>query len=120
MTKIISPKLSNNSRRIISTRRTSLIESDLSHITLPTSTVDNHNNIYDENTLKKQTTTKSNGFKRKSPHERQEKKRTKINHTKSYNSIVQTRSSSRLKQKHQPNRRLSTELLSTSTSEIST
>jgi hypothetical protein len=62
-------------RRIITTRRTSLIESDLSHIT---STIDDPpkttiNSIYDENTLKKQ-----NGFKRKLHHEEQDKKRPKL------------------------------------------
>jgi hypothetical protein len=69
-----------NSRRMITTRRTSLIESDLSHITssiydLPKPTILNHNNIYDENTLKKQ---KINGYKRKSLNEQQEKKRQKL------------------------------------------
>ncbi|CAF0901297.1 unnamed protein product [Adineta steineri] len=132
----------NIPRRVISTRRTSLIETDFSHITtslqeLPKPIIHNHNNIYDENTLKKQTT-KTNGYKRKSQNEQQEKKRQKlttktikqqINNTKSANLLVQTRSSSRLKQKHQPTnehqlstikRRLSTELVTPSTSDLST
>jgi hypothetical protein len=108
----IPSKSINNSRRIIPTRRTSLIESDLSHITLPTSTVHNNNSIPDENILKKQ----PNGFKRKFSLEVEDKKPTKS----TSNSIVQTRSSSRLKQKHHPNRRLSTEIPSVSTSDIST
>jgi hypothetical protein len=106
------------SRRIITTRRTSLIESDLSHITSPI------NNIYDENTLKNQTT-KINGFKRKFQNDQQEKKRQKLLNNK--NTLIQTRSSSRLKQKHQSNHRLSTikrslstELLTTLTSDLST
>jgi len=114
--------INNNSRRIIATRRTSLIESDLSHITSP---INNHNSTYDENTLKKETT-KINGFKRKSQNDQQEKKRQKLT---TKNTLVQTRSSSRLKQKHQPindfrlstiKRSLSTELLTTSTSDLST
>ncbi|CAF1094623.1 unnamed protein product [Rotaria sordida] len=125
----------NKSRRIITTRRTSLIESDLSsHLN---STNYDHSktimNIYDENTLKKQTTTKPNGYKRKLQNDQQEKKRQKLtnkitkqqtNNIKSSNTLVQTRSSSRLKQKYQPinehhsstiKRRLSTELQTIST-----
>ncbi|CAF1150826.1 unnamed protein product [Adineta ricciae] len=134
-----SATASTNSRRVISTRRTSTIESDLAQIAssmyeLPKSNVHNHNSIYDENTLKKQTT-KTNGYKRRSPNEHQEKKRQKLttktakqptNNPKSSNALVQTRSSSRLKQKHQDHRsvigkrRLSTELLTLSTSDLST
>jgi len=77
-----NPETNNISRRIITTRRTSLVESDLSHITssvydLSKPTINNHNSIYDENTLKKQTT-KTNGFKRKFQNEQQEKKRQKL------------------------------------------
>ncbi|UJR09492.1 hypothetical protein I4U23_013730 [Adineta vaga] len=138
-----SATTNTSSRRIISTRRTSLIESDLSHITssmyeLPKPIIHNQSSIYDENTLKKQTT-KTNGYKRKSLNEQQqEKKRQKLttktikqqtNNLKSPNTLVQIRSSSRLKQKHQPindhhfstsKRRLSTEILTPSTSDLST
>ena len=83
-----NPELTNKSstdhfqRQMITTRRTSLIESDLSHVTssvydLPKPIMHNFNNIYDENTLKKQTT-KTNGYKRKSQNEQQEKKRQKL------------------------------------------
>ncbi|CAF3559365.1 unnamed protein product [Rotaria sp. Silwood1] len=137
-TKIISRKffhtnteLSNNnlSRRLLTTRRRSLIESDLTNY--------DHSkiimNIYDENTLKKQTT-KTNGYKRKLQNDQQEKKQQKLitkttkqqtNNIKSSNTLVQTRSSSRLKQKHQPinehrsstiKRRLSSELQTVSIS----
>ena len=87
---------SDSTRRIISTRRTSLIESDLSHIT-----------DQDENLLRK-----PNGFKRKTVNEQQEKKRQKIK------PIIQTRSSSRLKQKHHLKRSQSTEVTSVSTAEF--
>lgn len=66
----------NYSRRVITTRRTSLIESDLSQITLPKTSIPA--SIPDENTLKKSTTTKPNGFKRKSIEEQAEKKRQKL------------------------------------------
>ena len=83
-----NPELNNKSsidqlsHRMITTRRTSLIESDLSHVTssiydLPKPIMQNDNNIYDENTLKKQMT-KTNGYKRKSQTEQQEKKRQKL------------------------------------------
>jgi hypothetical protein len=77
-----NPETNNISRRVITTRRTSLIESDLSHITssiyeLPKPMIHHHTSIYDENTLKKQTT-KPNGYKRKSQNEQQEKKRQKL------------------------------------------
>jgi len=94
---------SEKSRRIITTRRTSLIESDLSNIT----------SSYDENTFKK-----PNGFKRKFENDHKEKKQQKLITTKN---LVQTRSSSRLKEKHQPiSRRLSTELSTTTKSDLST
>lgn len=72
----------NAGRRAIGTRRTSLIETDLSSMNasiyeLPKPAVTNHASIYDENTLKKQTT-KTNGYKRKSPSEQLEKKRQKV------------------------------------------
>ena len=80
-TKIVSRKFFNSneltnpktSRRLISTRRRSLIETDSSIYDLPKTIVHNHLNIYDENTLKK-----SNGNKRKLSNEQQEKKRTKL------------------------------------------
>ena len=85
--KVISRKFFNSneindtkySRRPISTRRTSSIESYQSHTSssiydLPKTI---HTNIYDENTLKKQTT-RTNGKKKKSLNEQQEKKRTKL------------------------------------------
>ena len=130
-----------HSRRVITTRRTSLIESDLSQIPLPKTSI--QTSIPDENTLKKSTTTtKANGFKRTSLDEQTEKKRQKIttpNTSKSsdhsaFSSIlcfeeppttpvVQTRSSSRLKQKHRQSngkRRLSTEIPPISKSDFST
>ncbi|CAF5224788.1 unnamed protein product, partial [Rotaria magnacalcarata] len=101
----------------ISTRRTSLIESDSSKINSK-AIITNHMNIYDENTLKNQTT-KNNGYKRKLQNDQHDKKNIKTS-----NALVQIRSSSRLKQKHQPmqeqrsstiKRRLSAELLLIST-----
>lgn len=117
---------SDSTRRVITTRRTSLIESDLSQITLPKTTIST-----DENTLKKSTIAKSNGFKRKSPEEQAEKKRQRLTtNTSKYpsvsstsNSVVQTRSSSRLKQKHRlsdTKRRYSTEMIPISKSDLST
>jgi hypothetical protein len=84
-TKIIPRKFFNtnqSSHEKITTRRASLIESDLPPITstiydLSKPIVNNHSSIYDENTLKKQTT-KTNGYKRKSQNEQQEKKRQKL------------------------------------------
>ncbi|CAF2140304.1 unnamed protein product [Rotaria magnacalcarata] len=164
-TKIISRKFFNSTetmnnkftRRLISTRRSSLVETDQYHTSssifnLPKIVANHHINIYDENTLKKQTP-KANGNKRKSGNEQPEKKRTKLttktvkqqaNNTKSSNPPLQTRSSSRLKQKHNPindnyspsnsvqqdspvdkrsatiKRNLSTELITTQTSDRST
>jgi len=84
-TKIISRKFFNsneltpnkNSRRPISTRRSSLIETDQYHSSssiydLPKPIINNHLHIYDENTLKKP------GNKRKLANEQQDKKRTKL------------------------------------------
>ena len=89
-TKIISRQFFNSneitnekvSRRFISTRRSSLIETDQYHTSssiydLPKTIMNSQTNIYDENTLKKQTT-KLNGNKRKSLTEQQEKKRSKL------------------------------------------
>jgi len=89
-TKIISRQFFNSnellnnkiSRRLIPTRRRSLIETDQCHISssiydLPKPIINNHINIYDENTLKK-STTKLNENKRKLSNEKQDKKRTKL------------------------------------------
>ncbi len=81
-----SNELSNNkiSRRFISTRRSSSIETDQYHSSssiydhLPKTLITNHTNIYDENTLKKPSTTKTNGNKRKLFNEQHDKKRTKL------------------------------------------
>ncbi|CAF3421433.1 unnamed protein product [Rotaria socialis] len=131
-TKVISRNVFNTNsestnkslvRRMISTRRTSLIESDSLKINSTNydhskTIITNHMNIYDENTLKNQTT-KTNGYKRKLQNDQHDKKNIKTSDT-----LVQIRSSSRLKQKHQPihehrpstiKRRLSTEFLSIST-----
>ena len=128
-----------SSRRFISTRRTSSVDiehyqSSSSLYDLPKSVLHNQLHIYDENTLKKSTT------KRKVPtvNDSQEKKRTKLTSrtTKPVNPPVQTRSSTRLRQKHNPlhsssiphqngkrsatiKRHLSTELLTTLTSDQS-
>ncbi|CAF1386289.1 unnamed protein product, partial [Adineta ricciae] len=133
------------SRRPIATRRTSLIEADSSSIyDLPKTLVNNHTTVYDENSLKNQIM-KMNGNKRKVFNEQQEKKRTKlttrtvkqqVNTTKPSNPPVQVRSSTRLKQKYNPasdhqdaptdkrssttKRHLSTELITTQTSDHST
>jgi len=79
-----SNELTNNkiSRRLISTRRTSSIEIDQCHSSssiydISKPLINNHINIYDENTLKKQTT-KINGNKRKLSNEQQDQKRTKL------------------------------------------
>lgn len=84
-TKIISRQFFNsneiptekNSRRFISTRRTSSVDTEHYQSSsmiydLPKTTLHNQLNIHDENTLKKPTT------KRKSVNESQEKKRTKL------------------------------------------
>ncbi|UJR36636.1 hypothetical protein I4U23_029355 [Adineta vaga] len=152
-TKIVSRKFFNSNevihnktaRRPISTRRTSANETDSSSIyDLPKSSVNNHTNVHDENSLKNQIS-KANGNKRKFFNEQQEKKRTKLatrtvkpqaTNTKSLNPPVQVRSSTRLKQKYNPlndqhdsptdkrsktiKRRLSTELITTQTSDHST
>jgi hypothetical protein len=79
-----SNEISNNKssttipRRLISTRRTSLVETDQCHISssiydLPKPLITNHTNIYDENTLKKQIPNK-----RKSLTDQHDKKRTKL------------------------------------------
>jgi hypothetical protein len=86
-TKIISRKFFNSnelinnkiSRRLPTTRRSSLIETDQyqtssSIYALPIPIIHNHTNIYDENTLK----TKLNGNKRKLLNEQQDQKRTKL------------------------------------------
>ncbi|CAF1123876.1 unnamed protein product [Adineta steineri] len=157
-TKIISRKFFNSnevtnnnkiSRRPISTRRTSLIEIDSSSIyDLPKTLINNHMSVSDENILKKPT--KTYGNKRKVLNEQQEKKRTKLtsrtvkqqtnnnnNNNKTSAPLVQTRSSSRLKQKYNPindhsqdspidkrssttKRHLSTELITAQTSDHST
>ena len=93
-TKIISRKFFNsdelinnkNARRLIGTRRKSLLDIDQSQSSSSSSIYDiskpiinNHINIYDENSLKKPTTiTKTHGNKRKFTNEQQEKKRTKL------------------------------------------
>lgn len=68
-----NPESNNKSftRRVISTRRTSLIETDLAKIN---STITNHSNIYDENSFKKQT----NDYKRKFSNDQQDKKRQRL------------------------------------------
>lgn len=71
-----SDSMTNHTRRVITTRRTSLIESDLSQITLPKTSIPT--SVHDENILKKSTATRTNGFKRKSLDEQAEKKRQKI------------------------------------------
>ncbi len=90
-TKIISRKFFNSnelitntkiSRRLIPTRRRSLIDTDQCHLSssiydLPKPIINNHINIYDENTLKK-STTKLNENKRKLLNEKQDNKRTKL------------------------------------------
>lgn len=77
-TKLVGRKFfepdNKSSRRVITTRRTSFIESDLALIN---ASINNHINIYDENTLKK-SVTKTNGYKRKIPNDQQEKKRQKL------------------------------------------
>jgi hypothetical protein len=75
-----SNEITNNklSRRPISTRRSSLIETNSSSIyDLPKPIINNHTNIYDENTLKNQTT-KTSENKRKALNDQQDKKRTKL------------------------------------------
>ena len=66
-------------RRLITTRRTSLVDMDSYHSStsiynLSRPTVNNHTNIYDENALKKPTET----TKRKSLNDQHEKKRTRL------------------------------------------
>ena len=130
-TKIISRKFFNSNelthskqqqqqqpRRFTSTRRTSLIETDSPSIyDLPKT--QRTTTISDENNLKK-----VNDNKRKFTHESQEKKRSKLptNRTSKQPAAVQTRSSTRLKQKQTPTsskrtkRQPSTELLTSQTS----
>ena len=73
------------SRRLVSTRRTSLVETDSYHTsaaiyTLAKPLASNHTNIYDENMLSKTNhQQKTVGTKRKTINDQQDKKRTKTN-----------------------------------------